>query len=168
MTAMTRVFFGQILSSARVPAEREIKTKSGAFWVQGYKWTRIKANTCWEWAFQSPVGEVVGTEGALFRDVVQEILWDSTAGTARVSLVSDALERLQIKPVEHLLGFVRDNDTVVHNPRSRSYSSSGFTRPAEMSLRPRSSEARVSEPSGGPSSSEAWRRSSSQWRASSA
>src|ERR1700687_5397534 len=43
----------------------------------------------------------------------------------------------------------RDVNTIVHKDRSRLYSSSGLTRPAAVSARPRSSEARVSASRGG-------------------
>src|SRR5207244_954311 len=51
----------------------------------------------------------------------------------------DATLRRPIKPVKDFLGFARDNNAIGHNPRSRSYSSRGFTCPAEMSASPRSS-----------------------------
>jgi hypothetical protein len=47
------------------------------------------------------LGEVLpmldpATERKLIHDVVQEIVWDSAAGKARVSLNTEALERLQV------------------------------------------------------------------------
>ena len=55
-----------------------------------------------------------------------------------------------VEAIENLFGLMANADPIVHSPRSRSYSSSGFARPAATSAMPRSREARPAASRGGP------------------